>query len=143
MPISIPLVTDLPFKLLFQTNHNQVNESSHMSIQNKETGEVISTGISTDTLTFTETSAKCYIYQTAEYICTATNTAGSIGSSPVKIFVNFSIIFYLVFFNNLPTNLKQKSLEKGENIKVIYINSTICSNKHVCKWRHECVSKVT
>lgn len=114
MPISLRFVTDLPFILVFQANQNQINESStlgltcmvnsstssNMSIQNKETGEVIRTG--TDTLSFTEPSAKCY--QTAEYICIATNIAGSIKSSPVKILVNFSIIFHLVLSNNLQTN---------------------------------------
>lgn len=116
MPISLRFVTDLPFILVFQANQNQINESStlgltcmvnsstssNMSIQNKETGEVIRTGISTDTLSFTEPSAKCY--QTAEYICIATNIAGSIKSSPVKILVNFSIIFHLVLSNILQTN---------------------------------------
>lgn len=98
---------------MFQANQNQINESSafgltcmvnsssslNMSIQNKETGEVIRTGMSTDTLSFTETAAKCY--QTAEYICIATNIAGSIKSSPVKILVNFSINFSFSTFNYL------------------------------------------
>lgn len=131
MAISIRFVTDSPFILVFQANQSQINESStfglncivnsststNMSIQNKDTGEVISSGISTDTLTFTETTAKCY--QTTEYICIATNIAGSIKSSPVEIFVNFSINFYLALFNNLQTNSKKYSFEKGENIEVI------------------------
>lgn len=116
MPISIRFFTDVPFILVFQANQNQINESSafgltcmvnsssslNMSIQNKETGEVIRTGMSTDTLSFTETAAKCY--QTAEYICIATNIAGSIKSSPVKILVNFSINFSFSTFNYLQTN---------------------------------------
>lgn len=62
MPISIRFVTDVPFIVVFQANQNQINESStfgltcmvnsststNMSIQNKETGEVIRTGMSTD-----------------------------------------------------------------------------------------------
>lgn len=103
---------DLPSITVFQANQRQeVNESSpfgltcnvnsftptNMSIRIQDTGEVIVAGVFTDILNFTKTSATCY--QTAEYICTATNIAGSIESSPVKIFVNFSIfnptIFYL------------------------------------------------
>lgn len=91
---------DLPIIAVFQANQKQVNESTsfgltcivnsststNISIQNKETGEVIRTGISTDTLSFTETSAKCY--QTAQYICTATNIGGRAESDPVRILVN-------------------------------------------------------
>lgn len=103
---------DIPSITVFQANQRQeVNESSsfgltcnvnsstptNMSIRNQDTGEVIVAGVLTDILNFTDTSAKCY--QTAEYICTATNMGDSIESSPVKIFVNFSIfnpaIFYL------------------------------------------------
>uniref|UniRef100_A0A8W8MF48 Ig-like domain-containing protein n=1 Tax=Magallana gigas TaxID=29159 RepID=A0A8W8MF48_MAGGI len=92
---------DIPSITVFQANQRQeVNELSpfgltcnvksstptNMSIRNQDTGEVIVAGVFTDTLNFTETSAKCY--QTADYICTATNVGGSIESSPVKIFVH-------------------------------------------------------
>lgn len=105
-------ISDIPSITVFQANQRQeVNELSpfgltcnvnsstptNMSIRNQDTGEVIVAGVFTDTLNFTETSAKCY--QTADYICTATNVGGSIESSPVKIFVHCSIfnpaIFYL------------------------------------------------
>lgn len=134
MLISIRFVTDLPFILVFQANQNQINESSifgltcmvksststNMSKQNKETDEVIRTGISTDTLSFTETSAKCY--QTAEQMCIATNIAGSTTSSPVKILVNFSIVFHLVLFKNLQTNFKSILLKREKISKVhVYI----------------------
>lgn len=67
-----------------------------MSIRNQDTGDVIVAGVFTDILNFTDTSAKCY--QTAEYICTATNGGGSIESSPVKIFVNCNIINPAIFY---------------------------------------------
>lgn len=92
---------DMPSITVSQANQRQeVNESSpfgltcnvnsstptNMSIRNQDTGDVIVAGVFTDILNFTETSAKCY--QTAEYICTATNGGGSIESSPVKISVH-------------------------------------------------------
>lgn len=92
---------DLPRITVFQANQrHEINESSpfglscivnsstptNTSIRNKDTGEVILVGVFTDILNFTDTSAKCY--QTADYICTATNVGGSIESSPVKIFVH-------------------------------------------------------
>lgn len=104
-------ISDIPSITVFQANQRQeVNELSpfgltcnvksstptNMSIRNQDTGEVIVAGVFTDTLNFTETSAKCY--QTAEYICTATNGGGSIESSPVKIFVNCSIINPAIFY---------------------------------------------
>lgn len=92
---------DIPSITVFQAyQRHEVNESSpfgltcnvnsstptNMSIRNQDTGEVIVAGVFTGILNFTDTSAKCY--QTAEYICTATNGGGSIESSPVKIFVH-------------------------------------------------------
>lgn len=101
---------DLPRITVFQANQRQeVNESSpfglicivnssmstNMSIRNQDTGEVIVAGVFTEILNFTETSAKCY--QTAYYICTATNVGGSIESSPVKISVHCSILNLAIF----------------------------------------------
>lgn len=81
-----------PFRLTCIVNSST---STNMSIKNMDSGKVMRTGILTDTLAYTQTSAKCY--QTAEYICIATNIAGSIESSPVKILVNCSILCHALF----------------------------------------------
>lgn len=81
-----------PFGLTCNVNSSTPN---NMSIRNQDTGDVIVAGVFTDILNFTETSAKCY--QTAEYICTATNGGGSIESSPVKISVHCSIFNLAIF----------------------------------------------
>lgn len=60
--------------------------STNISISDPSTGKVVSSGILTDILNFTDTSAKCH--HTAWYICKAANSGGDIQSNPVKIFAN-------------------------------------------------------
>ncbi|XP_061186919.1 uncharacterized protein LOC133195051 [Saccostrea echinata] len=66
----------------------EVDSSSftNMSIRNQNTSEILSIGTFTNTLNFTEKSARCF--HTALYICTAENRIGFAASDPIQIYVN-------------------------------------------------------